>query len=99
MKWLLGIALRFLDSTIQRVIAPGNRLQTVGGVAGGTAILAAMNYLETQMHCDLSEFKLAALIPIIQGAGATGNGVAVPKVLAAGVRTAGDDAHDQAGQG
>ena len=99
MKWLLGIGLRFLDSTLQRAIAPGNRLQTIGGVAGGAGILATMSYMETHMGCNFGEFKLAALIPLIQGAGATGNGVAVPKVLAKEARTIGDDAHDQAGQG
>lgn len=72
MKWLLSLALKFLDNTIQRAIGKGNRAQSIGGLAGGAGLLAAMDYLETQMGCNLGEFKLAALLPVIQGAYATG---------------------------
>lgn len=96
MNWLIGLVFRFLDSTIQRTIAPGNRLQTVGGIAGGAGILVAMDYMETQLGCNLSEFKLAALVPLLQGAFATGNGQSVPKVIE---RSKGDEAHDKDGGG
>lgn len=98
MQWLIGIALRFVDSAMQRAIAPGNRLQTLGGIAGGAGIYAAMEYMETQMGCNFGELKLAALIPAIQGASATGNGQTVPKVLAKPeTPSAGDQAHIEQG--
>ena len=85
-EWLLTKALTFVDQTIQRAIGKGNRLQTFAGVTGGAGILAVMTYMETQMGCNLGELKLAALVPVIQGAYATG-----------ATRTLGDDEHDRQG--
>lgn len=96
MTWLINLVLRFVDSSIQRAIGKGNRTTTVSGFAGSGAVLAILEYLETQMGCNLGEFKLVALVPLVQGAFATGNGQEVPKVIA---RTAGDDEHDRAGHG
>lgn len=96
MNWLMSFALRLLDSSIQRAFGKGNRTTTISGFAGSGAILAMLEYLETQMGCNLGQFKLAAVVPLLQGALTTGNGQVVPKVIA---RTVGDDAHDQAGQG
>lgn len=94
MNWLMGFVLRFLDSSIQRAFGKGNRVTTVSGFAGSGAILAMLEYLEAQMGCNLGEFKLAAIVPLLQGAFSTGNGQSVPKVIE---RTSGDDAHDANG--
>lgn len=79
---------------------------TVLGLVGSTTGGAAFLYVMSAMHCDWTQLSLTVLseagallaAPAVVGA-AMKDSTNVAGPVAKEVRTVGDDAHDQAGQG